>query len=188
MVCERFVTFVHMFSVQYVFSRYSLPLLALLVATQVHAQHGGVVVHMETGVPLRDVVVMTNTGERAKSDYRGQFQLTKPFTSLTLSHSGFVSLSLERSQMSDTLALMPQFNTLEEVTVWGLPKACRPQCQAAEEASLDHGKLLNPASIVRQNLPPARLKTHKNDSNAYFLQQAALLFGEKCLTLQRITL
>ena len=61
MVCERFVTFVHMFSVQYVFSRYSLPLLALLVATQVHAQHGGVVVHMETGVPLRDVVVMTNT-------------------------------------------------------------------------------------------------------------------------------
>lgn len=28
-------------------------------------------------------------------------------------------LSLERSQMSDTLALMPQFNTLEEVTVWG---------------------------------------------------------------------
>ena len=82
-------------------------------------QHGGVVVHMETGVPLRDVVVMTNTGERAKSDYRGQFQLTKPFTSLTLSHSGFVPLSLERSQMSDTLALMPQFNTLEEVTVWG---------------------------------------------------------------------
>lgn len=78
MVCERFVTFVHMFSMQYVFSRYSLPLLALLVATQVHAQHGGVVVHMETGVPLRDVVVMTNTGERAKSDYRGQFQLTKP--------------------------------------------------------------------------------------------------------------
>ena len=78
MVCERFVTFVQMFSVQYVFSRYSLPLLALLVATQVHAQHGGVVVHMETGVPLRDVVVMTNTGERAKSDYRGQFQLTHP--------------------------------------------------------------------------------------------------------------
>ena len=110
MVCERFVTFVHMFSVQYVFSRYSLPLLALLVTIQAHAQHGGVVVHMETGVPLRDVVVMTNTGERAKSDYRGQFQLTKPFTSLT---------SLERSQMSDTLALMPQFNTLEEVTVWG---------------------------------------------------------------------
>ena len=61
MVCERFVTFVHMFSVQYVFSRYSLPLLALLVAIQAHAQHGGVVVHMETGVPLRDVVVMTNT-------------------------------------------------------------------------------------------------------------------------------
>lgn len=119
MVCERFVTFVHMFSVQYVFSRYSLPLLALLVTIQAHAQHGGVVVHMETGVPLRDVVVMTNTGERAKSDYRGQFQLTKPFTSLTLSHSGFVPLSLERSQMSDTLALMPQFNTLEEVTVWG---------------------------------------------------------------------
>ena len=119
MVCERFVTFVHMFSVQYVFSRYSLPLLALLVAIQAHAQHGGVVVHMETGIPLRDVVVMTNTGERAKSDYRGQFQLTKPFTSLNLSHSGFVPLSLERSQMSDTLALMPQFNTLEEVTVWG---------------------------------------------------------------------
>ena len=51
MVCERFVTFVHMFSVQYVFSRYSLPLLALLVTIQAHAQHGGVVVHMETKRP-----------------------------------------------------------------------------------------------------------------------------------------
>lgn len=138
MVCERFVTFVHMFSVQYVFSRYSLPLLALLVATQVHAQHGGVVVHMETGVPLRDVVVMTNTGERAKSDYRGQFQLTKPFTSLTLSHSGFVPLSLERSQMSDTLALMPHSTPLRRLqsgvraVMW---RTRRWKCPVISEAS-----------------------------------------------------
>lgn len=119
MVCECLITFVLMFSVQYVFCRFSLLLLGLLLVCEMQAQLGGVVVHMETGVPMRDVVVMTNTGERACSDYRGHFQLTKPFTSLTLSHSGFVPLSLERSQMSDTLALMPQFNTLEEVTVWG---------------------------------------------------------------------
>ena len=83
------------------------------------AQRSSVVVHMETGVPMRGVIVITNSGERATSDYQGRFLLSKPYTSLTLTHSGFVPLSLERSQMTDTIALMPQFNTLEEVTIWG---------------------------------------------------------------------
>lgn len=93
--------------------------LTLFASGRVAAQQGGVVVNMETGVPVRDVVVITNAGERVKTDYRGQFQLAKSFRSLTLTHSGYVALSMERAQMTDTIALLPKFNTLEEVVVWG---------------------------------------------------------------------
>lgn len=96
-----------------------LLVMEILVPCNAVAQWGGVVVHMETGVPVRDVVVMSNAGERVQTDYLGQFRLTKPFRSLTLTHSGFVARSMERAQMTDTIALMPKFNTLEEVVVWG---------------------------------------------------------------------
>lgn len=98
---------------------FALSFIGLWGAMTTQAQRNGVVVHMETGVPMRGVSVMTSSGERVTTDYLGQFQLTKPFKSLTFTHSGFVPLSLEHSQMRDTIALMPRFNTLEEVVVWG---------------------------------------------------------------------
>lgn len=119
MFSDKSLNFVCMILTQCAMRLFSLSAVSLLVSVACQAQRGGVVIHMETGVPMRGVFVTTNSGERVTTDYLGKFLLAKPFKSLTFTHSGFVPLSLERSQMSDTIALMPQFNTLEEVVVWG---------------------------------------------------------------------
>lgn len=137
------------------------------VFPRVVAQRRGVVVNMETGVPMRDVLVMTNMGEQVKTNYLGQYQLMRPFRSLTLTHSGFVSLSMERSQLTDTVALLPKFNTLDEVEVWGKsrqidknavkPAPGYPMFNApAAGISFDFFQL-----FVRQKLSGKQRKKHK---------------------------
>lgn len=78
-----------------------------------------VVGNAETGVPMREVAIYTNTGKTYTTNWRGEAAIMSPFKSATIVKADFVSLTLDFSEMSDTIWLLPRFNTLSEVVVWG---------------------------------------------------------------------
>jgi len=83
------------------------------------AQKRGVIVNMETGVPIRDAKIYTNTNKTFTTDWRGQYSIKDYFTSATITHQNYLSLTLNLYEMGDTIELLPRFNTLEEVVVYG---------------------------------------------------------------------
>lgn len=97
------------------------------------AQKRGVIINMETGDPVRDVKIYTNTNKTATTDWRGQYYLKDYFTSVTISHPNYLSLTLNLYEMGDTIELLPRFNTLEEVVVYGR----RPMTFDAKRATRD---------------------------------------------------
>lgn len=107
-------------------TRLAALLVALTAALCAAAQVRGVVANAETGVPLRGVAVYTNTGRSYTSDWRGQFAIDTTFTSATLVKADFVSLTVEARELLDTLYLLPRFNSLAEVTVWGKRRRFSP--------------------------------------------------------------
>lgn len=97
----------------------TLLLLLALLPLAAGAQHRGIIASAESGLPLRDCIVYANTGETDTTQWTGEYALSSNFTSVTIVKSDFLSYTLERSEMTDTLYLLPKFNTLAEVTVWG---------------------------------------------------------------------
>ncbi|MCR5077026.1 MAG: hypothetical protein K6A82_03200 [Prevotella sp.] len=84
-----------------------------------HAQRKGVILNMETGVPLKDVRIYTNNGQIDTTDYTGFYYIPYKFSSITIVKADFVSLTLDVYEMTDTIELLPRFNTLNEVVIWG---------------------------------------------------------------------
>ena len=91
----------------------------LLTALDTMAQTDVVVADIESGVPLRDVKIYTDSGSVAKTDYRGMAHIDRPFSSATITHPKFLSTTMQRHEMVDTIFLLPKANTLNEVVVWG---------------------------------------------------------------------
>lgn len=96
-----------------------LAAIILGAATTAGAQRRGVVANAETGVPLRDATIYTDRGNAYTTDWQGCFAIDSTFLSATIVKADFVSLTVEAAEMADTLYLLPKFNTLAEVVVWG---------------------------------------------------------------------
>lgn len=91
----------------------------LIGALPAKAQLDVVVADIESGVPLRDAKIYTDSGSVAKTDYRGMAHIDRPFSSATITHPKFLSTTVQRHEMVDTIFLLPRANTLNEVVVWG---------------------------------------------------------------------
>lgn len=98
------------------------------------AQVRGVIADMETGTPVRGVKIYTNTKYIAQTDWAGRFRLDRPYSSVTIVHGKYVSLTLSKEEMRDTIRLLPRLNQLQEVVVWG--KRPKPHPQAIDKAKL----------------------------------------------------
>lgn len=106
-----------------------------LFGTTAHAQWSGVIVNMETGVPIRDVHIFTNYNKMVTTDYRGRYTLEEPFTSVTITHGKFLQLTLKREELRDTIALLPSANSIGEVVIWGeMPRIGVKEKEIAEDA------------------------------------------------------
>lgn len=90
-----------------------------LTALPLQAQKKGVILNMETGIPLRDVKIYTNNGQVVKTDYMGAYHIPQPFKSITIVKPNFVSLTVNSYELGDTTELLPRMNSLNEVIVWG---------------------------------------------------------------------
>lgn len=78
------------------------------------------VINMETGVPIRQVVVSTNDGQEAVSTWEGAVLLKGSFKRLTLMHPSFEKRTMDSDELQgDTIELLPRLFSVNEVIIWG---------------------------------------------------------------------
>lgn len=116
-------------------TRLLLSLSVFLWSATSYAQWSGVIVNMETGVPIREVHIFTNYNKMVTTDYRGRYTLEEPFTSVTITHGKFLQLTLKREELRDTIALLPSANSIGEVVIWGeMPRIGVKEKEISEDA------------------------------------------------------
>lgn len=93
--------------------------LLLTLPTVALAQKKGLIVNMTDGVPIRDVKIYTNTNTVTTTNWKGEFTIDKYFTSITITHPNYLSLTLNLYEMTDTIELIPNYHTLDEVVIYG---------------------------------------------------------------------
>ena len=108
-------------------------LLSILPAVTAMAQKKGLIVNMTDGVPVRDVKIYTNTNTVTTTNWKGEYSIDKYFTSVTITHPDYLSLTLNLYEMTDTIELIPKYHTLDEVVVYGK----RPMTFDAKKATQD---------------------------------------------------
>ena len=103
------------------FSNYFWRVTVLLMVYSVggRAQTKCVIVDKETGTPIRNVKFYADNGITAVTDYRGVLLVDSFFKSATLSHVSYLSRVVNRSELRDTIWMLPKENRLSEVVVWG---------------------------------------------------------------------
>lgn len=96
-----------------------LACVALLVADKCHAQFTAVVLDLETRRQIAGVSVHVNPRGLVKTDGRGRFTVDGPFNSVTIGRQGYESLALDSVELSDTIWLLPNGRSLDEVVIIG---------------------------------------------------------------------
>ena len=101
--------------------RYLITMLCAAWCACAAAQREGVVVDMETGVPLGGVVVTIDTAlvSQRLTNYKGEFTIPDDADSITLALTGYEPRGLNRSELTDTIELMRTYNALNEVIIYG---------------------------------------------------------------------
>lgn len=122
--------------------RKSFVFLLITIPMTLMAQRKAVVVSIESGVPIRDVEIRTNTGEVVKTNWMGEFFMPFKATSFTLTHGKYLTQTMDIEELTDTIALLPRLHTLSEVIVWGK----RPMTFNAKKATEDAKDYYTPTS------------------------------------------
>lgn len=93
--------------------------LVMLAAVECEAQFSAVVLDMETRRQVAGVAVYINPKGVVRTDMRGRFVIDGAFNSVTLVRQGYESLTLERSEMTDSIWMLPNGRSLDEVVIIG---------------------------------------------------------------------
>ena len=86
-----------------------------------------VVADIETRVPVRDAIVMTGSGYRDTTNYRGICYIPINFDTLTVYNPKYLTEKLLRKDTKDSTFLLPNSHRVSEVTVWGKDRATQLQ-------------------------------------------------------------
>lgn len=79
-----------------------------------------IVVNVETGVPLRDIIVYTDDKQKTKSIWDGTFSLCNSFKSMTLTHPAYEKRVVYKDKIkNDTIFMLPNSYALDEVIIYG---------------------------------------------------------------------
>lgn len=93
-------------------------LLCFFLCLEIMAQVRGVVVDIETRVPVRDVTISLNTNKSTVTKWDGSFLIDNDFGSATFTRSGYLSRTMNKEEIRDTVFLLPSGRTLAEVVVY----------------------------------------------------------------------
>lgn len=103
-------------------ARIAIALAAALMAAHCLGQTvQGTIVDMETGKPLRDVEILIDGSysRKVRTDYKGTYLLPDSLRDVTLMLAGYEYRKMLRSELTDTIGLLPNYNKLREVVVYG---------------------------------------------------------------------
>lgn len=78
-----------------------------------------VVADLETKVPVRDAMVITSSGYRDTTNYRGVCYIPTQLDTLIVYKANYLSEKLVAKEVGDTTYLLPNSHRVSEVTVWG---------------------------------------------------------------------
>lgn len=104
--------------IKQIFLMVFLPVCSNVAPAQTH----GIVIDIETRVPLRDVRITTNNHQEVTTNWDGTFTIPAPFESASVSLYGYLTRNITSTDKNDTIELLPKFNSLSEVIVWGKRK------------------------------------------------------------------
>ncbi len=98
-----------------------MTLLCAVSTVCAQAQIEGVVVDMETRVPIGGVMLTLNSADVSQqmTNYRGEFSIPETIDSLTFGHTGYEARHLLREELTDTVELMRKYRALNEVVIYG---------------------------------------------------------------------
>lgn len=85
------------------------------------AQIVGTVIDMESHTPMKGVEVIVNGryADKVVTDYTGRFTVAGDVKELTFIRQGYESLLLKKAELKDTIELLPSYNRVGEVIVYG---------------------------------------------------------------------
>lgn len=136
-----------------------LLIMITLLADIIIAQQRYVVIDMETGVPVRNVIVRYGIGKQTCTIWDGSFVLDSVATDSTsnevvLSRSGYMPRTCRWDELTDTIELLPSFNALGEVVVYGIRR--NKISMSMDFSGMLRGRLPNPSgSSVKADISGA---------------------------------
>lgn len=106
-----------------------------------------VVADIETRVPIRDVIVITETGYQDTTNYRGICYIPQTFDTLTVYKANYLTEKLLHKEVKDSTFLIPNSKRISEVTVWGKDRTTLLQ-ENVDKWSRQNGQLPDPGDAA----------------------------------------
>lgn len=94
-------------------------LLFVTLSLEASAQKKCVILEFETKMPVRDAQVQVDSFSELTTNYRGECVLPDKFKTVSISSPLHEPLTLNFSQVRDTIILLPNANRLNEIVVNG---------------------------------------------------------------------
>ena len=118
---------------------YFIIIITIYLSQSVKAQVRGVIISIDDGLPVRDVNIFTDNGKKYTTNWMGEFYIYTDFKSATISHGKYLSITLTKEEMNDTIRLLPRLTTLGEVVVWGKRPFVRDKIKSWTKDAKDYG-------------------------------------------------
>ena len=95
-------------------------ILLMLPSFEMAAQRQMVVVNVESKVPIRDVIVSADNGEKIRTPWDGVFSIPDSVQRIDFRHPDYEHRYVLQSEiLGDTIFLIPNMNLLSEVVIYG---------------------------------------------------------------------
>ena len=116
-----------------------------------------IVANMESHAPVRDIKIYTDDQQETRSAWDGSFTLHDGYSRITFVHPNFLKRYVLKSELKkDTIYLIPNTNTLQEVVIYGhrrfdnrMSEMMKPSPQQIERDKLP--------KVVPQGISPVAL-------------------------------
>jgi hypothetical protein len=136
-----------------------------------------VVADIETRVPIRDVIVITETGYKDTTNYRGICYIPQTFDTLTVYKANYLTEQLLHKEVKDSTFLIPNSKRISEVTVWGKDRTTLLE-ENVEKWSRQNGQLPDPGQAAIASFDFAKMLDKRYRKDQKTLRKNRKLFNE----------
>lgn len=137
-------------------------LISVMLCTACGAQITAVVYDIETHMPVEGATVFINPKGTATTDRYGRFFFSGQCNSLTLTHVAYEKRRMYRSEVGDTIFMLPKMNVIDGVVIVGnKPKISSEIMSGTRNAAMTAPRQGGMASFDFFRLFQKKPKSHK---------------------------